>query len=114
MKRQLSFLVACIAVTALLAGSATAAVVYSDSFSRTTGSGDPNGKPANPNNFSSWGANDNALGGTVTQTYFVGPTNRGGGANQTTDGNVGTLISGGTMFDFDVTTVAAQWIQCGV
>lgn len=48
-----------------LATSASAQVIYSDSFNRVTGSGDPNGKPANPANFSSWGTNDNALGGTI-------------------------------------------------
>lgn len=81
-------------------------VIYSDSFNRVTGSGDPNFLPADPNNFSDWGMNDNAFGGTVQQTWFVGPQNRPGGANMTTDGDLGTLISGGAMFDFDVTTVA--------
>ncbi len=81
-------------------------VIYSDSFNRVTGSSDINGLPAAPNNFSDWGMNDNALGGTVQQTWFVGPTNRTGGANQATDGFVGGLINGGTMFGFDVTTVA--------
>jgi hypothetical protein len=81
-------------------------VIYSDTFDRVTGSGDPNFLPADPNNFSDWGMNDNLLGGTVQQTWFVGPQNRTGGANMTTDGSFGTLINGGTMFDFDVTTVA--------
>lgn len=81
-------------------------VIYSDSFNRTTGSGDPNFLPADPDNFSDWGTNDNAFGGTIQMTYFVGPQNRTGGANQTTDGSVATLIAGGAMFDFDVATVA--------
>lgn len=107
MKQNLCFLVATVATLALLSAEANAVVIYSDSFNRVTGSGDPNGNPAGAGNgFSSWGTNDNALGGTVAQPYFVGPTNRTGGANQTTDGNFGTLINGGTMFDFDVSTVA--------
>ena len=88
-------------------------VIYSDSFNRTTGSSDINGLPADPNNFSDWGMNDNALGGTVQQTWFVGPTNRTGGANQSTDGTVGGLINGGTMFDYDVTTVAPGGFSVG-
>lgn len=80
-------------------------IIYSDSFDRTTGSGDPNGKPADPDNFSSWGDNDNALGGTTVNTWLVGP-DRGGGANQTTDGEHGTLVEGGAHYVFDVTTVA--------
>ena len=81
-------------------------VIYSDSFNRTTGSGDPNFLPADPDNFSDWGMNDNAMGGTVQMAYFVGPGGRSGGANQVTDGSVATMIAGGGMFDFDVATVA--------
>ena len=88
-------------------------VIYSDSFNRTTGSSDINGLPADPNNYSDWGMNDNALGGTVQQTWFVGPTNRTGGANQSTDGDLGGIINGGTMFDFDVTTVALGGFSVG-
>lgn len=32
--------------------TASATTIYSDTFSRVEGSGDPNGKPADPNNFS--------------------------------------------------------------
>jgi hypothetical protein len=107
MKRSFIQVLACVAVMVVMTEFASAAVIYSDTFTRTTGSGDPNGNPAGAGNgFSSWGTNDNGLGGTVSQAYFVGPTNRTGGANQTTDGNLGTLISGGTTFGFDATTVA--------
>ena len=89
------------------ADTSSGVVLMSDTFQRVTGSGDPNGNPAGAGNgFSSWGMNNNALGGTIQQTSVVGPLNRTGGANQTTDGNVGTLISGGAMFDFDFSTVA--------
>jgi hypothetical protein len=107
MKKQLCLLLVCVALAGRYSDNTQAAVIYSDTFTRVTGSGDPNGNPAGVGNgFSSWGTNDNALGGTISQAYFVGPTNRTGGANQTTDGSRGTLISGGTMFGFDVTTVA--------
>lgn len=97
-------LVACM-VTAIASSQADASVLYSDSFDRTTGSGDTNGKPADPNNFSEWGANDNALGGSLVNTWIVGPS-RGGGANQATDGSLASTIEGGAHYDFDVTGLA--------
>ncbi len=105
MKRQLGYLVVCIATMALLTMEASATVLYSDSFSRIQGSGDPNGKPADPNNFSAWGANDNALGGSAVNTWVVGPS-RGGGANQVTNGNLASTIEGGAFYKFDATTFA--------
>ncbi len=80
-------------------------VLYSDSFARTTGSGDPNGKPADPDNFSEWGDNDNALGGTLVNTWVVGPT-RGGGANQVTDGELASTIEGSAVYPVDITSMA--------
>lgn len=95
---------ALIAPGALLA-DASAQVLYSDSFDRTEGSGDPNGKPADPNNFSAWGDNDNALGGTLVNSWVVGPS-RGGGANQVADGNLASTIEGGAHYAVDVSTLA--------
>ncbi len=82
------------------AESVLAGVVFSDSFNRIEGSGDPNGKPADPNNFSSWGTNDNAFGGTNTAAYVVGP-NRGGGANAVTDGDLASMIEGVARTTYD-------------
>lgn len=75
------------------APDAQAGVLFSDSFNRVEGSGDPNGKPADPNNFADWGSNDNALGGSNTAAWLVGPS-RGGGANAVTDGDLASLIEG--------------------
>ena len=98
------FFISCLAV-AVAASQVHATVLYSDSFDRIAGSGDTNGKPADPANFSAWGANDNALGGTLVNTWIVGPS-RGGGANQVTDGDLASSIEGGAHYDFDVTTLA--------
>lgn len=87
-----------------LASSANAqTILYSDNFDgRTEGSGDPNGNPAGPENgFSSWGDNNNALGGTETFTYITTP-DRGGGCNQVVDGMVGSNCNGITRIPFDV------------
>lgn len=95
--------------TATLAGTATAEVIYSDSFTRTTGSGDGNGDPngADPN-FSDWGSNDNAFGGTNTQAWIAAPTRAAGGRNQVTNGAQGVLHGGTGFYDFDVTSLAPQ------
>lgn len=100
-----SFILGVCVATALVVSQASAQVIYSDSFDRVEGSGDTNGKPADPNNFSAWGANDNALGGSTVNTWIVGPS-RGGGANQATDGALASTIEGGAHYDFDVTTLA--------
>ncbi len=89
--------------------SARAAIVlFSDTFeSRTNGSGDGNGNPAGTGNgSSSWGQNNNALGGTLTPTYIT-TTSRTGGANQVVGlnqfdgalGNHGHLSNGAVAFD---------------
>lgn len=80
-------------------------ILYSDSFDRTTGSGDPNGKPADPDNFSSWGDNDNTFGGSLVNTWIVGPE-RGGGANQVTDGSVASTVDGAARYPVDITSLA--------
>jgi hypothetical protein len=59
MKKLLSSLVACFAIVLFVAQLANAQVIYSDGFSRVTGSGDLNGDPNGPAaNFSDWGTND--------------------------------------------------------
>ena len=105
-QRSFFALAAFVALSSMLLPSATGqTVLYSDSFNRVTGSGDPNGLPADPNNFSDWGDNDNALGGTEVNTWAVGPE-RGGGANQTTDGQVATTVEGSARYPLDVTSIA--------
>jgi len=104
--RLLSVAAASVVALSLVAGDAAAQVIYSDSFDRTTGSGDPNGNPAGAGNgASAWEANDNVLGGSVVNTWLVGPA-RGGGANQVTNGSLASTIEGGAHYVFDVTSVA--------
>ena len=70
-------------------------VLLSDTFSRTTGSGDGNGNPAGDGmGFSDLGTNDNGLGGFVTSPYSAGPDGRAGGANQVTDGERAVFFNG--------------------
>ncbi|WP_428386789.1 hypothetical protein [Mucisphaera sp.] len=93
--------------TTLFVGTADAGVIYSDSFDRVTGSGDANGDPngADPN-FSDWGTNDNAFGGTNVQAWIAGPSRGGGGRNAVTNGSLGIPFGTSSLYDFDVTTVA--------
>lgn len=95
-----------IAVSACSSGFSDV-VVFSDSFNRTTGVGDgnsPTGSTTAGTGVSNWGANDNALGGTITQTYDVNKTPVVTGGSQHVvgtpftnpgAGNVGTLMNGG-------------------
>ena len=95
------FLVACVA-TALAASQVSAAVLYSDTFERVTGSGDGNGDPNGAaDNFSDWGTNDNALGGSNSQAWVSGPNRAGGGRNAVTDGNLGISHGTGSLYEFD-------------
>ena len=73
-------------------------VLYSDTFNRTTGSGDGNGLPAGDGNgFSDWGTADNGAGGTETVVWSAGrpgampPT---GGAQFTTNGSRAHVFEG--------------------
>lgn len=94
-------------VTALMAQSATAQILYSDTFSRITGSGDGNGDPNGAaDNFSDWGTNDNGLGGANSQAWEAGPSRAGGGRNAVTDGDLG--ISHGTTSFYDLDAAAAS------
>lgn len=101
MTRQLC---TCFALLTLIGwgAPATATVLYSDTFSRTTGSGDGNGDPngAAPN-FSDWGTNDNGLGGTVAQAWVAGPSRAGGGRNAVTNGSQGLSFGTSSTFEFD-------------
>lgn len=109
MRRHLTFLSAALIGGALatLAGDASAAVLYSDSFSRVTGSGDGNGDPNGGDpNFSDWGTNDNALGGSNTMAWNAGPSRAGGGRNAVTDGALGLSHGTSSIYDFDVTGLA--------
>ncbi len=109
MKRFTITLSAALACAALggLADPATAAVLFSDTFRRTTGSGDGNGDPngADPN-FSDWGTNDNALGGTNTQAWIAGPNRAGGGRNAVTNGSQGIAHGTSSFYDFDAAAAA--------
>ncbi len=95
------------AASLALGTAASGQVLYSDTFQRVTGSGDGNGDPNGPaDNFSDWGMNDNALGGSVVQTWVAGPDRAGGGRNAVTDGNLG--ISHGTSSTFEFDAAAAS------
>lgn len=103
-------LVASIAVSSTADAQST--VIYSDTFSRVTGSGDANGDPNGAaGNFSDWGANDNALGGTVAQGWVAGPDRAAGGRNAVTDGNVGFSFGTTSFYDFDATTVSPDGFE---
>ncbi len=82
-------------VFATAAMSAAQTVLYSDSFNRTSGMGDATGGVGD----SDWGMNDNALGGSLQSTYFVGPE-RAGGANQVVN-QEGVLVDGGAFLNLD-------------
>lgn len=106
MNRPLTIVAAATACL-VLAVPASATVLYSDTFARTTGSGDGNGDPngADPN-FSDWGTNDNSLGGVVSQAWIAGPSRPTGGRNGVTNGSQGVVHGTSAMFDYDVAAVA--------
>ncbi len=97
-----------LSVTSIAGATANAqSIIYSDTFSRITGSGDTNGDPNGAAaNFSDWGSNDNGLGGTVSQSWVAGPSRGGGGRNATTDGSVGFSHGTASFFDYDASAVA--------
>lgn len=111
MKRPLC-LVAAVAATCAMALPASAQIIYSDTFSRVTGSGDGNGDPngADPN-FSDWGTNDNGLGGTQSQAWASGPSRAGGGRNAVTDGALGVSHGTTSLYEFDAAAVAPNGFQ---
>lgn len=86
-------------------------LLLSDDFERTTGNSNPDGGAF----LSDWGENDNAQGGTITQTYITTPTRTsGGGVNQTVqeandpvDGdNEGVIRFGAITVDHNLATDA--------
>ena len=99
MKTQLTLAAAAVALS--LTAGASAQAIYSDSFNRTVGQGDPTGGTGD----SDFGVNDNALGGVVAAEYLVGPE-RGGGANQVVD-QVGFTIEGGALLPIDASALAS-------
>ena len=114
--RPTGFALGVVAVAALAGFSpdASGQVIYSDSFNRTTGSGDGNGNPAGAGNGSSdWGTNDNAFGGTIAQSWVTGPPGRAGGANQVTDGSQALSINGGGAYNFDAAALSPQGFSVG-
>ena len=97
-----------VAILSFQCSTAFSQVLFSDSFERTTGSGNGNGNPAGDGNgMSDWGANDNALGGANSAAY-VTTASRGGGANQVTGenqfdaalGSHGHLLNGGAKLGY--------------
>ena len=106
MKRLLLMMSAAL-VCVVLASSASAQILYSDTFSRITGSGDGNGDPnGGAPNFSDWGSNDNGLGGGNVQAWITGPTRAGGGRNAVTNGDLGLSHGTGAFYDFDAAAAA--------
>ncbi len=99
MNRPLCFFVA-LAAAWSVGLQASAEVIFSDSFDRTTGNADTGAPPV----LSSWGANDNALGGASVQTYTM--NTRGGGAQNTTDGSVAVFRAGASQVDLDLGPLA--------
>jgi hypothetical protein len=91
--------VATLATLCAFAATASAATIVSDDFNRTAGvnaSGSAGG-------LSSWGSNNNALGGGVTQTYKVRDTAIGASTEQQfVDGALGRLRLGHGVVDFDL------------
>ncbi len=54
-------------------------IIFSDSFNRVEGTPTVNGSDGGT---STWGANDNAMGGSIAQTYEIGPAVRSGNRHQ--------------------------------
>ncbi len=91
-------------------GSAQTTILLSDTFERTTG----NAIPSNGDTFSDWGANNNALGGSIIQTYLTTPSRppADGGVDQTVQEvddpangeNEGVIRFGVTAVDYNLAT----------
>ncbi len=84
--------IAALAVTWTSETTRAQTVLLSDSFERETG----NANPDNGDTFSDWGMNDNAGGGTITQTYIHTPSRppEDGGVDQTTQEADGGFLDG--------------------
>lgn len=89
--------------------AAAQVVLFSDSFDRVSGTPDENGMiddgmggmMPNPLASTSWGDNDNAAGGDITQTYEIGPDLRGGNRHQYVDGEVARFRAGWSEIQYD-------------
>lgn len=105
--RTLSLFTFSLILAACYVGSTNAqTVLFSDSFNRLTGASDANLEIPDPNGINSdWGDNDNAFGGTLVDTWSIGP-NRGGGCNGSTDGDLATLCNGSARYPVDITSLA--------
>ena len=90
-------LLAAAATTLSFAGLAAGQVVFSDSFDRVAGNSDDSDAIPNDSDF---GQNDNALGGSIVQTYTFDES-RGGGAQQTVNGSEAVLRAGAVQIEFD-------------
>lgn len=109
---KLCRLLSCVAVAVLIALPCLAqpTVLLSDAFERTTG----NANPDNGDTYSDWGANDNALGGAIVQTYITTPSRppQDGGVDQTVQEaddpangeNEGVIRYGVTAVDYNLAT----------
>ncbi|MEO0529170.1 MAG: hypothetical protein AAF266_01200 [Planctomycetota bacterium] len=89
---------ALVAMASVATSSQAQIVLLSDSFDRIAGTPDENGLlengDPNPLAETSWGANDNADGGVISQTYEVGPPIRRLNRHQYVDGDVGRFRAG--------------------
>lgn len=100
-------LLAVLAMAAWVSQQTDAQILYSDTFSRVTGSGDGNGDPNGADaNFSDWGTNDNGLGGGNVQAWVAGPSRAGGGRNAVTDGDLGISHGTSSIYEFDAAAAA--------
>ncbi len=97
LKNQIALVIA--AGLTVAASTQAATILYSDNFNRTAGvnaSGTAGG-------LSDWGANNNALGGSLTQTYKVRDTAAGASTEQQfVDGNLGRLRLGHGVVNTDL------------
>ena len=109
MSKSTSILAAA-AVTLGLGAIAHGQVLFSDTFSRQAGSSDAT-TPAGTG-VSSWGANDNGLGGALSAAYLVGPT-RTGGANQSVNGSMGLTIDGAAFLNLNAAALAPAGFSVG-
>lgn len=97
-----SILLAAVATSALVS-AAGASVILSDNFNRTAG---VNASGTN-GGLSSWGDNNNGLGGLSTMTYKVRNTAAGSSTEQQfVDGNLGRLRLGHGVVNLDLLTVS--------
>lgn len=90
-------LFAVVATAFVISLPASAEVIFSDSFDRVEGF---DADLTNMMNSSSWGDNDNSLGGAASQTYSM-DTTRGGGAQNTVNGSAGVIKNGAVQINTD-------------